>query len=226
VTHTPDTATTQPDPPATQPDPPQQGPGPTGAPDERCFEETGYCMSGRIREYWEQNGGLSVFGLPITPQRAETIEGSELQVQWFERNRLELHPENDPPYDVLLGLLGLDALELAGRNWQDFEKTGNQDGCLYFEDTGQSICGEFLVAWRANGLDLDLDGISGEDDNESLALFGMPVSPPQTETIEGQQFTVQWFQRARFELHPENDPPYNVLFGLLGNSVRAAQTTP
>gem|GEM_PF-3656998 len=30
--------------------------------DERCFDETGYCMSGRIREYWEQNGGLPVFG--------------------------------------------------------------------------------------------------------------------------------------------------------------------
>jgi hypothetical protein len=32
---------------------------------------------------------------------------------------------------------------------------------------------------------------------------------------------VQWFERARFELHPENQPPYNVLFGLLGNEVLA-----
>jgi hypothetical protein len=30
---------------------------------------------------------------------------------------------------------------------------------------------------------------------------------------------VQWFERARFELHPENQPPYNVLLGLLGNEV-------
>jgi Tol biopolymer transport system component len=28
---------------------------------------------------------------------------------------------------------------------------------------------------------------------------------------------VQWFERARFELHPENEPPFTVLFGLLGN---------
>jgi hypothetical protein len=42
---------------------------------ERCFPETGQCIEGRIREFWEQNGGLAVFGYPITPQREEVIEG-------------------------------------------------------------------------------------------------------------------------------------------------------
>ena len=69
---------------------------------ERCFAETGYCISGRIREFWEQNGGLRVFGYPITPLQTETIEGRSLQVQWFERARLELHPTNRRPYDVQL----------------------------------------------------------------------------------------------------------------------------
>jgi hypothetical protein len=32
---------------------------------------------------------------------------------------------------------------------------------------------------------------------------------------DGQQHTVQWFERARFEAHPQNAPPYHVLFGLL-----------
>lgn len=31
---------------------------------ERCFGETGFCISGRIRQYWENNGGLPVFGFP------------------------------------------------------------------------------------------------------------------------------------------------------------------
>lgn len=92
---------------------------------ERCFTETGFCISGRIREYWEQNGGLSVFGLPIGPQQAETIEGKSLQVQRFERNRLELHPENGRPYDVLLGRLGVDRLTQLGRDWQTFPKVGS-----------------------------------------------------------------------------------------------------
>ena len=64
------------------------------AQDQRCFPETGQCISGRIREYWEQNGGLPVFGFPTTDQHEEQIEGKPFQVQWFERNRLELHPEN------------------------------------------------------------------------------------------------------------------------------------
>ena len=70
---------------------------------QRCFAETSYCVSGRIRTFWEQNGGLAVFGLPITPQQQETIDGKLLQVQWFERNGLELHPENQRPYDVCWG---------------------------------------------------------------------------------------------------------------------------
>ncbi len=56
----------------------------------------------------------------------------------------------------------------------------------------------------------------GTSEPESLALFGLPVSEPQTETVEGSSYTVQWFERARFELHPENQPPYNVLLGRLG----------
>ena len=44
---------------------------------QRCFGETGFCIAGRIREFWEQNGGLPVFGLPITPQQQEElVEGS------------------------------------------------------------------------------------------------------------------------------------------------------
>ena len=27
---------------------------------QRCFAETGFCIEGRIREFWEQNGGLPV----------------------------------------------------------------------------------------------------------------------------------------------------------------------
>jgi Tol biopolymer transport system component len=185
---------------------------------ERCFTETGYCISGPIREYWEQNDGLRVFGLPIGPQQEEQIEGRALQVQWFERNRLELHLENDPPYHVLLGRLGVDVLEARGRNWFTFARDeGPQPGCRFF-DTGFNVCGDFLAAWQANGLDLGDPGIS---EAESLALFGQPLSQPQPETLSnGQTYTVQWFERARFELHPENEPPYNVLFGLLGSKLR------
>lgn len=203
LSHTPGQGSTQP--------PPSQPP----SGDERCFPETGYCISGRIREYWEQNGGLPVFGYPVTPQRAETIEGQSFQTQWFERNRLELHPENARPYDVLLGRLGDDLLRQGGRDWTQFPTSQPQDGCRYFPETQHNVCGEILAAWRANGL--EFDGQAGKSEAENLALFGLPLSEPQTEIIEGKPYTVQWFERARFELHPENAPPYNVLLGLLGN---------
>src|SRR3712207_4208150 len=82
---------------------------------QRCFPETGQCISGRFRAYWEQNGGLPVFGFPITPARQEVNRdtGQTYLTQWFERNRFELHPENAAPYDVLLGRLGDDQIGRA-----------------------------------------------------------------------------------------------------------------
>ncbi|HMP41909.1 MAG TPA: hypothetical protein PKA05_16130, partial [Roseiflexaceae bacterium] len=193
---------------------------------ERCFPETGFCISGRIREFWEQNGGLPVFGFPIGPQQVQTIEGKSLEVQQFERNRLELHPENARPFDVLLGRLGADRLAQQGRDWQTvFPESDAQAGCRFFSETGHNVCGNILTAWRASGL--EIDGRPGKTESESLALFGLPLSDIVTETLsDGKQYQVQWFERARFELHPENQPPYNVLLGLLGNEVRDGAAKP
>ncbi|PDW04428.1 glycosyl hydrolase [Candidatus Viridilinea mediisalina] len=224
LTHRPGTAQPAPQPPAPQPTAPPApqppAPQPPSTVGERCFPETGYCISGRIREFWEQNGGLPVFGYPKTPQREEEIEGRRLQVQWFERNRLELHPANPRPYDVLLGRLGADRLEQQQRDWTQFPKVAGDASCLSFEQTGQSICGDILTMWRANGL--ELDGLPGKTIDENLALFGLPISPPQVERLsDGREYTVQWFERARFELHPQNEPPFHVQLGLLGNEILA-----
>jgi hypothetical protein len=187
-------------------------------PSQRCFPETSFCIAGRIREFWEENGGLPVFGFPIGPEQEELIEGRPFQVQWFERNRLELHPENARPYDVLLGRLGADRLSQQGRDWYAFPKSEPQPGCRFFAETGHNICGAILASWRANGLEFDRR--QGKSEAENLALFGLPLSDAQTETIEGKEYLVQWFERARFEVHPENQPPFHVLLGLLGNEMR------
>ncbi len=190
-------------------------------PDDACqnFPETGYMVCGRLLEYWRANGGLPVFGYPITPQQTELIEGQPFQVQHFERNRLELHPENNRPYDVLLGRLGADRLNQQLRDWQDFPVVQEAaSGCRYFVQTQHSLCDPFLSYWRSHGL--ELDGVAGYSVEENMALFGLPLSEPQMEELsDGQEYTVQWFERARFEYHPENAPPYDVLLGLLGNEV-------
>jgi hypothetical protein len=195
---------------------------------KRCFDETPFCISGPLREYWETNGGLAVFGLPKSDQYEEIIEGKPYQVQWFERNRLEIHPENKPPYHVLLGRLGAGPVEAAKQaaTWQPPDAETAQPGCLYYPETGWNVCGAILQAYRANGL--ETDGQAGFSSNDNKALFGLPLTPLVTMQIENKPYQVQWFERARFELHPENTSPHTVLLGLLGNEtlLNASSSTP
>ncbi len=147
--------------------------------DQMCFNETGFCIQGRIREYWQQNGGLSVFGFPTANQGPVSVEGRIYQAQWFQRNRLELHPEKAWPYDVLLGRLGDTRLRLQGRYWPSFPIAQSAaPGCQYFAETSHSLCEPFLSYFRNNGL--EFDGQPGKSFAESLALFGFPISEPAT----------------------------------------------
>ncbi len=199
--------------PAPAPNPPAN-PAPTGP--CRSFAETSQQVCGRMLEYWEQNGGLSVFGFPITAQTAQSVEGRSYQVQVFERNRFELHPENARPYDVLLGRLGADRLIARQIDWQQFAKA-SPNAEHYFAQTGQAIAPEFWGYWSSQGL--EFDGQPGKSFDESLALFGLPLSPAQMEVsqTDGKTYLTQHFERARFEYHPENaGTPYVVLLGLLG----------
>jgi hypothetical protein len=76
------------------------------------FDETGHNLGGRFLEYWQQNGGLAVFGFPLSEEFEEVLgDGKTYRVQYFERARFEAHPENQPPYDVLLGQFGRLVLE-------------------------------------------------------------------------------------------------------------------
>lgn len=73
----------------------------------QCFEQPGItnCVGGRFLQYWQQNGGLPVFGYPISAEITEQTPNGPFTVQYFQRERFELHPENPVPYDVLLGRL-------------------------------------------------------------------------------------------------------------------------
>jgi hypothetical protein len=97
---------------------------PVGAPAPgRLFRETGYTVFGKFLQYWTKRGGLPVFGYPISESYVEPQpDGSQLAVQWFERARLEYHPDTVHPfykererangvriftlYEILMGQLG------------------------------------------------------------------------------------------------------------------------
>jgi glucose/arabinose dehydrogenase len=185
---------------------------------EQFFPETDLTVRDRMLSFWRENGGLPVFGLPIGEQRDEQGPEGRFVTQWFERQRFELHPENAPPYDVLLGRLGDEALRRAGRDWFGLPKGEPQPGCLFFAETQHSLCEPFLSYWQANGL--EFDGRAGSSYDESLALFGLPLSEPAPETnSSGALVLTQWFERARLEYLPENPDPYKVLQGRLGAEV-------
>ncbi len=178
------------------------------------------CLSGRFAQYWQGSGGLPVFGYPITPVFDAAARDGAVMAQMLERNRLEYHPELRPPYDILLGRLGEDLLVARGRDWHNELPGTPQAGCWFAGLTRHSVCDQetgigFLSYYRSHGLDLGDPGIS---QRESLALFGLPLTEPAVETnAAGDTVITQWFERARFEYHPEKPRAYRVLLGLLGN---------
>jgi hypothetical protein len=192
-----------------------------------CFQQVPNCISGRFAQYWSENGGLAVFGLPLSAsEKQRTGEGPVTYlVQYFERARFELHPKENKPYDVLLSRLGVDQLTAQGRDWQSFPKA-DASAQHFFAETGHAIAPQFWAFWSTHGLEFD-GNKKAKSFNESLALFGMPVSEAQMETSsDGNSYLTQWFERARFEFHPENQPPYDVLLGLLGADLLRQQGPP
>jgi hypothetical protein len=165
-----------------------------------AFKETGFSICKQMESYWQKYGGLAQFGYPISVARSEksSIDGKSYTVQYFERALFELHPEHaGTPYEVQLGLLG--------RRFHSVDPPvaqSNDTRYRYFSETGHNVLPEFAAYWQAHG---------------ALFVNGFPISEPlQERAADGKTYTVQYFERARFELHPENASPYNVLLGHLG----------
>jgi hypothetical protein len=174
--------------------------------------ETGHNLNGALKQYWEQHGGLAQFGYPFTEPFLELnhSDGRVYLTQYFERNRLEYHPENaETPYEVLLGLLGNQVT--AGRSQEaPFQKIAaftSRPDSRYFAETGHRLSLGFKSYWEQNG---------------GLSIYGYPISEEFQELNpdNGKTYTVQYFERARFEYHPEYaGTKYEVLLGLLGNAL-------
>lgn len=167
-------------------------------PDSLYFPQLGHNLSDDFLRYWQTYGGVQVFGYPTS----EAFHENGYLVQYFERNRFELHPENAPPYDVLLGRLGADTT--VGTVFPTVQPFTSEPGHRYFPETGHSLNYGFLDYWNRNG---------------GLAIFGYPISEEIREVspTDGKEYTVQYFERARFEYHPEyKGTNAEVLLGLLG----------
>jgi len=191
-------------------------PQPPPDPNLTFFPETGHTLRLGFRAFWEHNGGLPVFGFPLTEELREpnADTGEVYTVLFTERQRFEYHPENaGTSYEVLLGRLGAELLTSHGRDWRDFPTA--DPGAGYFQPaTGHAIDARFWPYWSSHGLDLGDPGVSFR---ESLALFGYPLSEPMLETnADGDTVLTQYFERAVFEWHPGNPDEWRVLLRRLG----------
>ncbi|MEO8286050.1 MAG: peptide ABC transporter substrate-binding protein [Chloroflexota bacterium] len=189
-------------------------------------------VAARFLEVWNKQGNdqanTYVNGLPITARRAEisTEDGKTYDTQWFERAKYEAHPENKAPYDVLLGRLGANFVEGRGsvdpatnkvRNAADaafvgIDKPADANGTskVWFQETKHSVTGKILEYWNKYG---------------GLQQFGFPLSEAFNEvSTDGKTYSTQYFERAKFEVHPEKADPYAVELGLLG--VQQYKATP
>jgi peptide/nickel transport system substrate-binding protein len=140
------------------------------------FPETRHTLSSKLLEYWNLYGGLSQFGFPLSEPFFEVsqADGKAYVVQYFERNRMELHLEKPAPYDVELGLLGVeqyrataiasDTLPIAPS--KDVNSTKDVITIGMQLEPDNLIFGSGQVTWRIRSL--IEDQLVGRDDNDNL----------------------------------------------------------
>ena len=192
--------------------PPAAAPAPPTADGGIRYTLRGTAVHTLFQTYWQQHGGLAQEGFPISGdlEESDPVDGRTYTVQYFERAVLEYHPENPAPFDVLPVLLGVQrykALYPAGAPGQH---PNPAPGAVLFPATGHRVGGGFLRYWQTHG---------------GLMQQGYPISEEFTETspLDGKPYTVQYFERAVFEDHPENNAANRVLLSQLGTFQYAAR---
>jgi len=174
-------------------------PGQNSTADRIYFPQTGHSLAYGFKQFWESHGGLAVFGYPISEEFNEKNPdtGQTYTVQYFERNRFEYHPElAGTPWEVSLGRLGVQA---APQTYPTSPPV-NASGVLYFAATQHTLSGPFRQFWDAHG---------------GLSMFGYPTSEP----FEEGGLLVQYFERSRFEFHPELPAGSQILLTRLGSDL-------
>gem|GEM_PF-1915226 len=191
---------------------------PNSTADMLVFSETQLTVRDAFKKAWLR-GGIELFGFPKTGQFYERnpSDGKYYLVQYFERVRMEYHPEfKGTPNEILYGLLGNQLLVERGLLNQfgtatngpalpETKPATTSDRLVWFQQTQHILWGPFLDAWNKQG---------------GLAIVGLPKTQvfEEKNPDDGNTYLVQYFERARMELHPgRNGSPAVILFGLLGN---------
>lgn len=157
----------------------------------RYFPETGHWVANEfLLKYEDILNPTTLYGAPITEA---FVDSFGIKVQYFEKVRFELDPSLPLGIQVKLSPLG----EFLYQENQVLAVPSNSRACRSFAEINHTVCYAFLDFFEANG---------------GVSQFGYPVSG--FEIHDG--WIVQYFQKARFEWHPENQPGQWVTLSNLG----------
>lgn len=151
------------------------------------FRQTGHSVKDAFLNYWLMEGGAALYGYPISQEF--TKDG--VLVQYFERARFEYRAGSSRPWKVELTNVGRQVTD--GRDFPPPAERSSTGDRVYYEQTGHTLRGAFAQFWQKSG---------------GLPIFGYPIS----EEIQERGMTVQYFERARFELMPNG----SIQLGRLG----------
>ncbi len=147
------------------------------------FPRTGFTVNGEfLKEFESADNPLLIFGLPISGVLKHPLQ-PELQVQYFQRARMELDPKAPEGKRITLAPLGSYLYDGTERG-EDANIDTTSAACRFFEKSAHFVCFAFLQFYDAH--------------NGAL-FFGNPIS--EVENIGERK--VQYFERARMEWWPE-----------------------
>lgn len=154
---------------------------------ERYFAETGHYVRGLFLEKFNAaSDPIKFYGFPITDEfiapASSPVAG--VRVQYFQRARMEYHPENPVGQQIEIAMLGKELAYLDQPGEPPLVLPQNHPACRYFAETEKQVCYAFLAFFENNG---------------GLEQFGYPI----TNIVRVNDRLVQYFEKARFEWHPE-----------------------
>lgn len=151
------------------------------------FPETGHWVSGEFLDFYQSvDDPRRIFGLPITEVFEDPLR-SNIQIQYFERVRMELDPSKPEGERVSLANLGEWLYDETQRGTR-VDIAVNNPLCRHFPKNDKYVCYGFLQLY---------------DRYEGVKVFGEPVS--DVEYVNNR--LVQYFERVRMEWR--NELPLN-----------------
>ncbi len=152
------------------------------------FNSTGHSVSGPLLHFYQQTGGQTRHGAPLT----EIVSVNNHYWQFFQNSVMEF----DPRYLGTMSeakLISLGQQEAAHYDFAPVTPFTNTVSRWYFPESGHTLSAGFLDYWLNNG---------------DRASLGLPLSEEiQTQDEAGQPVTIQYLQYVRLEYHSHAADP-------------------